>query len=358
MADVDRQRDGLSMADVARLAGTSKSTVSRVLSNTGQIGEALRERVLKVVRETSYVPDLTASRLGRQRAGGAPLRHRTLAVVFGIGEGGFSPFWNETYAAILETAHTEKLAVTTCLVHRHEIETQVPPEAFSRTQFDGILLLPLPGLDYSVVKQYAPVVMFGGSPRAGDVPLIQPDNRTGVHALMTHLVELGHRRIEFVPHDLDRHPFRERRDAFTEFAERMDIEGTVARPVHDNESDYATSFCRRPADERPTAVLASEDQTAGRLARAFRDAGLDVPSDVSVAGFDGRFSEKSSLLSLTTWRVDWRGLGELAVRTLLDLIEGKSVGARTLVGGELLARESTAATAQMAGATMASESIS
>jgi len=337
-----RGQERISMEDLARLAGTSKSTVSRVLANRGPISAKMRERVMCVVRQTGFVPDPAASALARRKRGRKGLRHQALALVFCVGDTGFSPFWSETQHGILEAAHESGLAVTTCLVHHHELEQGVPPAAFSRTQFDGILVLPLEGVPPVALKAFGPVVVFG-SPHSEDCDLssVQPDNRAGIRALVGHLWDLGHRRFEYVPQTLARLPFRERREALVAAVAERGGAASVAGPVHDAEAAYAAAFALRPAGERPTALVASEDRTAHAVAAALHERGVEVPRDVSLAGFDGLSGTREYPRVLTTWHVRWGELGRLAVKTLVDLIEGGSGPTRVLVGGNLVVGSST-----------------
>jgi len=347
MADQTDGRTAMSMADLARIAGTSKSTVSRVLSGRGQISAELRERVLRIVRETGFVPNAAASALARRRTKQGGLVHNTLALVFFMQRETFSAFWHETYGGILETADQMKLAVTLCLVRQGELDRHAPPEAFTRTQFDGILFQPAAFKDFAVLRDFAPTVAFGSAPYQEGVPIVSPDDRLGVETLVEHLAQQGHLRLDYVAADLRRFPFRRRMEALVAGTQTRGM--TVA--VHESDAGpvevYAEDFARKLPQERATAIVASDDLTAAKLMRAMQGRGISTPEDVSIVGFDGRFAESAEMARLTTWQVHWRDLGRIAVRTLVDQIEGRPVPARTLVGGQLLERASSGRPAEM-----------
>lgn len=331
----------LSMADLARMAGTSKSTVSRVLSNSGQIGEELRRRVMEVVRETGYVPDPAASALARGKGRTTGFLHHAVALVFCREWGGLHAQWHEVHEGILAEAAERRLTVPLCMVSVGDLTRPPIPANLKHVKADGLLVQPVDGIDYSALGKYAPVVVFGSMPFDGSFSMVGPDNRLGISFLVRHLAGLGHRKLEYVATDLKRFPFRERRSIFLETAAELNLQGSVAEPVRQATADYAASLASKRADERPTALVAAEDVTAWRLVRALRAQGLRVPQDVSVTGFDGRVFEDEDDLNLTTWRVPWRDLGRTAIRMLLERILDGMEANQTLMGGKLRIGDTT-----------------
>jgi DNA-binding LacI/PurR family transcriptional regulator len=331
------------MADVARLAGTSKSTVSRVLSGRGTISPTVRERVLRVVDETGFVPDAFGRRLAQSRATHSSFKHHALAVAFCVSKEGFSRFWDETYTGVMACAQDRRLAVLSVLLREEELARNAMPEPLARMQFDGLLLLTTPATVPSVSRRFGPCVLFGPTTPAGiTLPSVEPDNETGVAALAAHLAELGHRRIEFVPGDARHLAFERRWEALRRAAQERGLSVTRAEPVNGLFHDYINTFQGAPREERPTALVVSNDQTAIELMHVLLERGISAPRDVSVVGFDGDPAGASSVPHLTTWQVDWRGLGRMAVNQLVEMIEGRPVASRTLVGGSLVERQSTA----------------
>lgn len=343
MSDLERPSVKCSMADVARLAGTSKSTVSRVLSGRGTISPIVRERVLRVVDETGFVPDAFGQRLAQARATRSPFRHNAIAVVFCVSEIGFSRFWDETYAGVMTSAQEQHLSVLSVMLREEELTQNAPPAALSRMQYDGMLVLPMDPVPTALRGRLGPCVLFGATTTPGtDLPSVEPDNEAGIAALAAHLIELGHRRIEYAQGDAKHTAFSQRWEALRRIGEARKLTLGRPEPVCGRFKDFAGRFAAEAADTRASAIIASDDQTAVNLMHALLERGVSVPHDVSVVGFDGTPVGAHSVPPLTTWRVDWRGLGRLAVSSLVGLIEERPVASRTLAGGALVLRQSTA----------------
>jgi len=110
--------------------------------------------------------------------------------------------------------------------------------------------------------------------------------------------------------------------------------------IMDTERGGALSLARQIADmpsvERPTALICTNDDHASEMANYLRASGLNIPEDISIVGFDGTSVGDEHASPITTWRVHWQEVGALALRTLLAMIRGEPVAARSLVGGELV----------------------
>ena len=343
MSELARPPAKCCMADVARLAGTSKSTVSRVLSGRGTISPTVRERVLRVVDETGFIPDAFGQRLARARAAHAPFRHNAIAVVFCVSEMGFSRFWDETYAGVMASAQDQHLSVLSVMLREEELTRNTPPEALARMQFDGMLVLPMDPVPTALRNRIGPCVLFGATTVPGtDLPSVEPDNDAGIAALVAHLTGLGHRRIEYAQGDTKHTAFNLRWETLRRMGETAGLTVVRAEPICGRFKEYAERFALEGPDARASAIVASDDHTAVNLMHALLERGVPVPEDVSVIGFDGQPIGIHSVPPLTTWRVDWRALGRMAVNVLIDQIEGRPVASRTLAGGSLVLRQSTA----------------
>jgi len=314
-----------------------------VLSNSAGVREDVRQRVLKVVQETGYVPNVTASALARQRFGQKGLVHRTIVVaICEAGETSFARLWEETYGGVLAAADDLNLAVSLCLIRPEETDGVRVPAALSRIPFDGILATTPRVGDLTPLARMGPTVLMGSVPsRDYGLPSVEPDNAAGMQALVDHLLSLGHRRLEFVPSSLGHPPYRERADAFESLVRHRRIEGRVAGPVEGDPGPYAAAFARRDPGRRPTALLVSSDGTAVQLLHALLGQGVRVPQDVSVVGFDGRAWGRDSVPPLTSWHPNWTDLGRKALRLLVDVIGDAAPPSRLLIGGDLLLRRST-----------------
>jgi len=336
-------RKKLSMQDVARMADTSAMTVSRVLSDHASVRPELRERILKVVKETGFVPNASARALARKRAKHRGMLHSAIALA--VSEPKYHTsvtIWEEMYEGFLSSASELGLTVNMAMIRREELEQGLIPQGLANSEVDGILLMPIDGVNHSVLGKVAPSVVVGSRPREDcGFPAIEADARMGVKALVDHLCNLGHRRLQFVTSRLSHLPYRERAQAFETRLKELGIRGEVTSIEGSSDAAFASRFAARPAGDRPTALVASNDGRAIELLHALLAQGVRAPVDVSVVGFDGRNFGKSSVPPLTTWHVKWRDLARLALRILVDQIQGEVVAPRTLVGGELVVRGST-----------------
>ena len=325
-----------SMEDVAREAGVSGQTVSRVVNARGYVGAATRERVEAAMHSLGYRPNSAARAL---RSG----RFRTIGVVMFS----FSSYGNQrTLDAIAVRAAQLGYALTLIPVASSARETVAG--AFRRLEehaVDGIIIvIEAHQLDEADIEipEALPVV-FVDSNRAASHPFVDTDQAQGARLATEHLLELGHDTVWHVAGPVRSYSAERRRDAWRATLEahgRM-----VPEPLPGDwsaASGHAAGVRLRDIDG-VTAVFAANDQMAIGVLRAFREAGRDVPGDVSIVGFDGLPDAAQLWPPLTTVQQHPERVGALAVDALLAELDGGERQQTPLVGTELIVRESTAA---------------
>ena len=333
-----------SIRDVAARAGTSTATVSRVLSGARQVSPSLTERVLKAVRETGFAPNSVASSLARGRSRSKGLLHRALALVMTSNlHLRHVDTWSETYyGGILEAADELDMSVSICTVEPEDLTQGTPPAQLLRAKCDGIIMQPVPGCGHGVIETIAPTVFVGSSPREGPSrPTIQADNVAGIAHVIDYLCGLNHRRFEFFLAAAGHRPYVERYECFaSRLRERgLSAPAPVTHPGNDLR-EYARDYAHKPVPDRPTGLVCCSDGEAAGLLQALHACGVRVPAEASVVGFDGRSFGRACSPPLTTWAVDWHTLGRAAVRTVVEMAQGKGCPSDVRVGGKLLARGS------------------
>lgn len=321
---------------VATLAGVSHMTVSRVINDHPSIAPATRERVLAVMRELNYRPN------GAARALASRTTRRIGVIVDTVVE--FGP--GSTLRAIEDAAHDRGYTVSSVAVDR----TMTPHDAVESLVGIGIdaLCLISPRSDSIDLLRTGtsgiPVLVVKPEPE-DDLFTVSVDQYLGASLAMEHLLDLGHREIAHLAGPLNWLDARAREEAWQAHLKRAGVTPRAVT-VGDWTSDSGYEFGRALAAEHGgpgvTAVFAANDRMALGLIHALTEAGIRVPQDVSVVGFDDVPDARHFLPPLTTVRQDFRALGQLSVETLIAELEGERVPQRALIAPELVVRGSTA----------------
>lgn len=318
------------LAAVARLAGVSNSTASLAFSGTGPVSDSTRDRVLSAAKELNYAgPDPRARSLRRGRSGivGVVMEER-------VGDA----FRDPIKIALLDGISEEIAAIDAGLL----ILTDAG-EAAQRIEdapMDAVVLIGCsPRLDESVAmlrQRGIPLVAIEGDP-ADDVLTIAQDNREATRVAAQHLADLGHTDVAVVTLSLTRDRARgaltdERIAAGSSNTtlERLagvrdvfpDAGGYVTRGSFVEEGRIAGHALLDDPEHRPTAIVAQSDLLAAGVIRAAEEAGLDVPADVSVVGFDGVRVDGLWPYDLTTLVQPAVDKGRAAGAAIVDMLEG------------------------------------
>jgi DNA-binding LacI/PurR family transcriptional regulator len=327
---------GPSMADVAREAGVSGQTVSRVVNGRLNVDGTTRERVLEAMRRVGYRPNSAARAL---RYG----QFRSIGVIMSA----LSTFGNSrTLDAVASAAVASGYSITLMPVMQ-PTQGEVTG-AFSKLDehaVDGVLILiEQHELDRSEIDLPAglPVVVIDSNPRT-DYAMVDNDQALGAELATTHLLELGHDTVWHVAGP--RHSFaaEHREKAWRATLRRH---GRTVPPAvagdWSAESGY-TLGTRLSRDPAMTAVFAANDQMALGLLRALHEAGRAVPEEVSVVGFDDMPESAHFWPPLTTVRQSFADVGRRAVDTLLaEIALGQRKVTSIIVPTTLVLRSSTA----------------
>jgi DNA-binding LacI/PurR family transcriptional regulator len=331
-----RRKQRVSMADVAKLAGVSSQTVSRVSNGHPGVVEKTREQVQAAMRELGYRPNSAARAL---RYG----QFNTIGVIlFGLSSTGNS----RTVEAIATHAAAEGYAITL-------IPLGVPTQdnvlgAFTRLgelAVDGVIvIIEVHLLDASTVALPPGVHVVVVDSDAGDrYPVVDTDQADGAQQAVRHLLDLGHRTVWHVAGPAESYASERRAKAWRRVIEEA---GRPTPPIERGdwsaESGYRAGL-RLAEHPDCTAVFAANDQMALGVLRALHERGRSVPGQVSVVGFDDIPDAGSYLPPLTTVHQDFAAVGRRCVQALLRQIRNEAAGPGTdLVPTRLVVRSSTA----------------
>jgi LacI family transcriptional regulator len=302
----------VTIKDVAREANVSVATVSRALNGQHNVAEAVRRRIQEVAKRLRYTPHHAARSLSSRRT-------RTIGVVL---PEVYGEFFSELVYGIDQVAREHGLHLLVSSYHGDPRE-QGDALRSMRGRVDGLLVMsPYDDGDRHLEEALAGLpdaVLIGSHHGLPGQRRIGIDNHAGARAMVAHLASLGHRRIAFVAGPAGNHEAAERlrgyRDALAELLPEVAPEAC--------QGDFREASGERAGRELlangplPDAVFAANDMMALGVLSAFNAAGLAVPADVAVAGFDDIPLARYVPPGLTTMRVDIAALGADAMRRLL-----------------------------------------
>jgi LacI family repressor for deo operon, udp, cdd, tsx, nupC, and nupG len=328
--------------DVARLAGVSIATVSRTLHSPALVREETREQVLRIVAESGYAPNLLARSLRRHEAGAILVMVRDIT----------NPFYPEIFLGVEGAARALGFNVLIGNTGDDPARERDYLQLVHTRRADGMIVvtgkLPESWPDPSR-RPIAAVIAC--EPIAGvELPIVQIDNEAAAADMVRHLIALGHRRIAHITGPLDQIIAQQRlagwRRALRDAGLSAD-EALVARGDFRLPSGVAAAKTLLAGRRHPTAIFASNDESAIGAIQAIHEAGLSVPADISVAGFDDILFAAAAFPPLTTIRQPRRQLGEQAMTLLHGLLAGRpdkphAKPARIVLPTELVRRQSTA----------------
>jgi DNA-binding LacI/PurR family transcriptional regulator len=324
------------MADVARVAGVSHQTVSRVINDADHVRPETRERVLRAMVELDYRPNPVARALvtGRSRTLGVVSFDTTL----------YGPA--STLFGIERAAHAEGYFVSIVSVRSLDRSSVLDAVERLRAQgVDGILIITPQELAAEAVL-HVPADLAVVAVEAGpteEVPVVAVDQFAGARAATRHLLELGHRTVWHVAGPGDWLEARQRIDGW---AAALEEAGADAPPLLSGDWSARSGYelGRRLATVRDvTAIFAANDQMALGVLRALNEAGRAVPAELSIVGFDDIPEAQFFTPPLTTVRQDFNEMGRQSLMLLLgEIAAPHRSSSRVVVEAELRIRESTA----------------
>ncbi|MGI6131801.1 MAG: LacI family DNA-binding transcriptional regulator [Bacillota bacterium] len=343
---------GVTIEDVARRAGVSVSTVSRVLNRKGRISEQTRQRVFDVARELEY-PTSSGQAASRRRSNtiGIMFNRRLRSLVS-------DPFYGLVMVGVEESLRQGGYQVFFSTLGERDEDMAAIRGFASGRRVDGLILA---GCDVDreyidrIVSLEIPLVLVDNNIISPKVPCVMTDNTAGAREAVEHLIGLGHEDIGFVSGPLTHSSLFERYQGYRQAMEAHELPVRQELSViYDDVSsfsveggfDAATRLMSR--SKRPTAIFAANDPMALGVMKAALSLGLAVPLDVSIVGFDDVEAAAHTSPPLTTVRVDKTDLGRHAARLLSELIDGGSSYApyKISVCTELIVRGSTGPTQQ------------
>lgn len=332
-----------SQQDIAALAGVSQATVSRVLNGDPQVNEPLRDRVMQIIRDVNYVPDVRAQMLRNKRTDNLGLVvHRSPRNLSA------DPFFCSLVAFLIEEAGKRGLHLCIDAARSAHGRRTIYEQMLRTRRVDGLILVEPAEEDERIQRlsrEGFPFVLIGRSDLADHVYSVDNDNVGAARQAAEHLLEQGHRRVGFIggPPGLLLHEDRLKGYSEALLAADLAVDQSLLANADFTEAGGAKAM-KRLLEQRepPTSVLCLDDLIAMGALRAAKDSGRSVPQDLAIVGFNDSAICPYLHPPLTSVAVDIASLARHATQLLVDLINGRvPEEPRRIVASRLVARESS-----------------
>ncbi|GHO46109.1 LacI family DNA-binding transcriptional regulator [Ktedonospora formicarum] len=338
------RRQEVSIADIARVAGVSHTTVSRALNKNPLISVETRERIQKLALEMGYTPNAIAQSLQTRQS-------RTIGlVVTSIAD----PFFGDVVKGVEEVARAANFSVLLSASYNDPDQTVAIIENYQRRRVDAILVASsriATNHSHHIPQIHIPTVLINsqGELQARQLRRVSVDDRQGAQLAVQHLLQLGHRTIGYLGSKgrpgSNQQRLQGYRDALAEVGIEEQAGWVVQSPCDEASQDEDMNAGRSalPAllTAGVTAIFCYNDMIAIGLLRACRERGIEVPQALSIIGFDDIQIASCMTPPLTTIHQPRVELGRLAAQVTLDLLNGHE-GDDHCLSPSLVLRDSTA----------------
>jgi LacI family transcriptional regulator len=333
------RRSNVTIRDVAKKAGVSVATVSRVLNDSDLVVAKTEDRIKKIAKELNYIPSASARSLSIQKT-------ETIGLLL---PDMYGDYFSEIIRGADSAARRAKHHLIVSSSHSNTEELDAAVRTLSG-RVDGMIIMS-PHLDSSTYLRSflkaMPAVILGSSHDIGKADYITIDNVGGAKQVVEHLLEQGHKRIVIIRGEKDNVDAEERLKGYVEamgksgyhVSDEDIIEGDFTEA-----SGYEAARKLLAHKNKPTAVFASNDSMAIGVLRRLREENIAVPREIAVAGFDDIIISSYVHPALTTVHVDISQMGIMSVNSLLtSLVGGRSPDSkrRHVLPASLVIREST-----------------
>ena len=325
----------MKLDDVARRARVSVSTVSRVLSGTGRVKASTRARVLRIVEELNYRPDIHAQTLAGRKS-------RTLGLIVSNLQ---NPFFLDIFQVMESDAKARGYEFVVANTDYQPVRLASSVRWMMGHRLAGLAVIVSekePAVIQELTESSVPIVFYDVGAPGPNVTNIRTDYFRGTQRVVEYLRALGHRRLAFVGHHEQLQPLYDRKKSFLKAMGRLSSEITAATAEGSDSPDGGREAMRHLLDQgfRPTAVICVNDFMALGVLRLLRERGLSVPADVSVVGYDNIHLSEFASPALTTVNVPRDRIGQSVCAALLPE-RGLSPVREVIIEPELIVRDST-----------------
>jgi len=336
---------GVTIRDVAKLAGVAVSTASLALNNKERVSEATRKKVIEAARKLNYYPSSIAKRFALNKA------HTIALCAFISGDHPLGGFYMPVIQGIIDVVNASDYSFQLDIKGEHQnssTKREILNKFAQHKMVDGLIILshwPLHVKEVLDLEQMSfPYVVADGHIPGIDVNCIEMDNFGGAVKVVEYLIGLGHKRIGFITGPPNQQSSMERTKGFQEALRKNKID-------YDKNLVYAGDFHKKSGEEGmryllnlpspPSAVFFANDNMALAAIKIIKEKGLKIPEDISIVGFDDIEAASQIDPSLTTVRQPLYKMGEESAKLVFNLLNNKKDKPQKIIlDTELVIRES------------------
>jgi LacI family transcriptional regulator len=265
--------------DVAKRAGVSPITVSRVINNDGYVSQQTRQRVEAAIQELNYIPNALGPSLRSKQT-------KTLALVL---TDITNPFWTSVARGVEDAANKQGYHVIIGNTDESPEKQEQYLTFLMKKQVDGFLVVPASSRSLDMLlKRCVPFVVIDRRIPDERIDSVRGDSVNGAYELTKHLLALGHRRLAIITGQPQHSTASDRVTGFLQALQDAGVRDTpqIYWGKYNQRTGYEYAYTALQTKPRPTAIFASNNSIAIGAVGALRDAGLQIPQDISVVAFD------------------------------------------------------------------------
>jgi DNA-binding LacI/PurR family transcriptional regulator len=330
----------ITIDEVARQAGVSKSTVSRIINkNYGHTTEQTKERVLQVIKALNYQPNLLAKGLKQMKT-------NVLGIVLSNLK---NPFWVRVLEGVEDTCRKYEYSLMICNSNEERQQEEGLIRGLQHRRVDGIVINPTTGnneLFQSLVGDKYPLVVVNRKVDGLEADSVVVDNRKGAYLAVEHFLKLGRRRLAAFVYPYEGiSTWEERIEGFRDLLERRGFPEQDYRicVVEQREGAVKTAAKELLTDFKPDGIFSTNNMMTLEILEGIKEVGLEVPHDVALIGYDETVWSKHLQPPLTTVNQPAYEMGVLAAKKLIKRIQAKEappIAAVTVLEPNLIERHS------------------
>ena len=334
--ELEEKDKDITIADVAEALGVSKTTVSRAISGKGRIGKETRERVLAYIEEHNYKPNVIAKGLAQSKT------YNLCVVMPGEYDVVDLTFFQECLFGIQEIAGNMEYDLLLSICQTNDISSL--ERIVANRKVDGAILMRTfvedPQIEF-LQKKGLPFVTIGSSNYEGVVQ-VDHNHKSACKELTSIILMKNLKKIALIGGDETHVVTQSRLRGFREAYDKMGLEVDESLLYLNLDNHILIDKVVKEALERKVdCILCMDDAVCSRVLKMLREQHIKVPQEVKLASFYNSTILENSVPSITSLSFNAKELGMVACRTLLDLVEGTEVKARTLLPYEVVLKEST-----------------